>query len=326
MNAAALAGAAVADVDLGDVEITEAVFIDVCDAYKTIWFGHKELLRLSGEDLPLCPSMVPFAGTSNHSAGTLHLNLQDLLDRDVLLHEYGHFIGHIKLGGLSNTVYTYNDSPPLSHSFSSREHYEDAWVEGHATFLACALGDDAHYHDGYDSTLDWDLGTAPAPVGAHNEASVMGALWRIHKVHAVDFKTGFWKAFTDQSKRKCSTIYALYDNWKDLGCPDLDKVVEAFKQFNMEYGYRYSDGAGMFTCVAAPKTFNAAAKEFQTVAELYQAFGTLGGGTEVEYEDEFYNRNKEFNRNSLGAGSSWGTIVLVPGTKYIIPERFQVTP
>ena len=94
----------------------------------------------------------------------------------------------------------------------------------------------------------------------------------------------------------------------------------------MEYGYRYSDGAGMFTCVAAPKTFNAAAKEFQTVAELYQAFGTLGGGTEVEYEDEFYNRNKEFNRNSLGAGSSWGTIVLVPGTKYIIPERFQVTP
>jgi hypothetical protein len=324
LNASLLQGATVADVDLGDVEIVHPAFVDICDGYKSVWHGHKKLVEKTGTDLPICVIFVPEPNTSNAS-DVMSLHLQDLKDRDVILHEYGHFIGHHVLGGLSNTDYTYNDSPAMSHGPKTTEHYEDAWIEGHATFLSCVLGEDEHYHDGYDTTNDMHLLTDPAPIGPHNESSIQGALWRIHGFHKVDFKQGFWKAFSDLSIRKSDTIFSLYDNWKDHGCPDLDKLVEAYKFFNMEYGCRYRDGAGMFTCVAAPKTFDAAKKEFQTVAELYQAFGTLGGETEVNYEDEFYNRNKQFNPNSLGAGSSWGTIVLVPGKKYIIPERFQVT-
>ena len=144
-------------------------------------------------------------------------------------------------------------------------------------------------------------------------------------VQKTDFKAGFWKAFSDRSNRTCATIFDFFDNWKDLGLADIDKVIAAYKKFNMEFGYRYRSGAERFNCVAAPKKFDAAKKEFVTLAELFSNFGTVGGGTQVDFNEEFYNRNKKFNAGSLATGSTIAAPKVAVGRVYIVPERFKIS-
>jgi outer membrane protein OmpA-like peptidoglycan-associated protein len=324
----------VAEVDLGDVEITKGHFVEICDAYKTVWFGHKRLIELGGDDLPLCQINYPEDPdiTVSNASDTMQLCRDDLRDRDVILHEYGHFIGTKILGGLTFDGYDYNDEP--GHNFDTKEHYTSAWNEGHATFLSCALTDDPHYHDGYDTNpsktpgggLNFHLDTDDTKIGPHCEGSIQECLWRILKVHGIAFKDGFWKAFKGTTNGKVDTIFKFFDSWKALGCPSIDKVVESYKHFNMEYGYNYRDGAGRFTRVAPPATIDVAAKKFQTVAELHNEFGSLDGGTLTDYNEEFYNRNNHFNSGSLGAGSSQTDPKVVTGKKYIVPERFKIQP
>jgi hypothetical protein len=313
-----------ADIDLGDLEIKKALFVDLCDAYKSVWFGHKRILDMASVDLPLCPVFYPETGISHVSGLTMHLLKDDLKDRDVIEHEYGHFITHATIGDTNHPGYGYNDDATGGHTPTSKEHYEAAWLEGHATFLSCAIMDDPHYHDGYDTNLNMHLDTDNTLVGPHCEGSIQCALWRIHKVHNIDFKSGFWKALTDTSKRKVNTVYDFFDNWKDLGCPDIDNVIESFKKFNIEFGYKYRDGAGRFTNVGSPKVFDAAKQEFQTIVELHTNLGTTGGGTQTDYNEEFYNRNKQFNSGSLAAGSTIASPKVTGGKKYIVPERFQI--
>lgn len=313
------------DVDFADIEIKKAHFIDICDAYKSVWFGHERIKKLGDHDLPVCQINYPEPPTSTSNASVqMQLLKDDLKDRDVILHEYGHFIGHNILGGLSHPGYGYNDDATGQHGRDTKEHYESAWNEGHATFLSCAITDDPHYHDGYDTTLDYHLDKDNTTIGPHSEGSIQEALWRIYKVHGTDFKDGFWKAFTDRSKRTVRTIFEFYDNWKDLGLKDLDKVVEAFKKFNMEFGYRYLDGTERYTAVALPKKFDKGKKEFQKIDELHDNFGKLGGGTSSDYNEEFYNRNKHFNAGALGAGSTISNPKTDVGKKYITPDRIQV--
>ena len=103
-------------------------------------------------------------------------------------------------------------------------------------------------------TLTSHLDTDNTTIGAHSEGSIQEALWRVFKVHGTSFKFGFWRAFTDSSKRaKINNIFEFFDNWKDLGIADLGKILESFKKFNMEFGYKYLAGADMFTAVAAPR-------------------------------------------------------------------------
>ncbi len=313
------------DVDLGDVEIKKAHFVDVCDAYKSVWFGHKRIKELAGHDLPICQINYPEPTTSTSNASSqMQLLKDDLKDRDVILHEYGHFIGHHVLGGLTHPGYDYNDDIAGQHGRTTKEHYESAWNEGHATFLSCALTDDPHYHDGYDASLNQHLDKDNTTVGPHSEGSIQEALWRIYKVHKTSFKNGFWKAFTNNSKRKVETIFDFFDNWKDLGLSDLDKVVESFKKFNMEYGYKYLDGTDMYEATSKLKKLDKKNKQFRTLGQLYRDFGKIGKGTKDEYKEEFYNRNKRFNKGALAAGSSPTNPKLTVGKKYIVPVRFQV--
>lgn len=339
------------DVDFGDFKIGTVPFTHYCDAYKSVWFGHKRLLELTEKeaDAPLCLVNVPEPtdSTSMIRGSEMFLLVSDLQDRDVILHEYGHFIGEKFLsGGLTHPGYRFNDEPaPGNHGPGNHphlaEHYESAWVEGHATFLSCALRNKSTYRDGHEGPagtggFTQDLAGNGSNFGAHNEASVQEALWQIHKVHGINFKKGFWTAFTATPRPE--TIFGFFDNWKAKGCPDIAKVVQAFKSRNMEFGYRYPSGGDRFTAVAAPKSFDSAKKEFRTVDELFTNFGNAAGdnsGTLADYRIEFYNRNKEFNAGSLGAGSKATvdasnnltiTINVAAGRKYIVPRRFKVQP
>lgn len=313
-------------VDLGDLEINKPHFVDICDAYKSVWFGHKKLKEKTDVDLPICQINYPEPTTSTSNASDqMNLLKDDLKDRDVILHEYGHFIGTNVLGGLVHPGYGYNDDVTNQHSRDSKEHYEAAWNEGHATFLSCALQDDPIYHDGYDTSLTYRLDKDNTQIGPHSEGSIQEALWRLYKVHNTPFKEGFWKAFSDKSKRTVRTIFDFWLTWKELGITDLDKLIESYKTFNLEFGYKYRSGSDMFTAVAAPKKFDAAKKEFTAVDELFKAFGTLGSGSLADYNEEFYNRNKRFNAGSLAGGSKIASPKITVGKAYIVPERIQVT-
>jgi hypothetical protein len=96
----------------------------------------------------------------------------------------------------------------------------------------------------------------------------------------------------------------------------------------------------MFTAVGAPKSFDAAKKEFRTIDELFANFGNVAGdasGTKLDYEMEFYNLNKLKNSGAMAAGSKAVVtktkpatvsfiIKLTAGKKYIVPRRFQIKP
>jgi hypothetical protein len=185
------------------------------------------------------------------------------------------------------------------------------------------LSDDPHYHDGYDTDLSFHLDTDNTLLGPHCEGSVQEALWAIFKSGAATFEDGVWKALS-RSGKEPKTIFDFYQNWKDLGLPGLDNVVAIYKKFKMEFGYRYLDGAQRFTAVAAPKKFDAAKHEFQTVKELFDQFGSMGSGTFDQFKEEFYNRNRSFNKGSLASGSKISDPKVKAGTAYIVPERFQV--
>ena len=307
-------------VDSGESEIKHEHFRNICDAYKTIWFGHKQVLDMTGLDLPLCQVNYPEPGISN-AGNQMQLNVDDTRDRDVILHEYGHFTQQHALGGVSNAGYNYNkDDKQPSHGLTSKEHYESAWCEGFGTFISCALSDDPIYHDGYDTDMTFHLDKDNTLIGPHCEGSIQEALWKINKSVSVKFKDGIWKAFSRPGKEP-QTVFDFFNNWKDLGIAELDKVIAAFKHFQMEFGYEYKL---KFKCVAAPGTFDAGKKEFKTVQELFDNFGTLGGGTISDFREEFFNRNRSFNKGSLGAGSDIQTPKVVVGTTYIVPVRFQI--
>jgi hypothetical protein len=145
---------------------------------------------------------------------------------------------------------------------------------------------------------------------------------KIYKIHKTDFKDGFWKAFSDRSIRTCRTIFDFFDNWKDLKLAKLDKVVETYKDFGMEFGYHYP--SDKFRNVAAPKVFDEAKREFAAIPELHANKGSLGAGAIGPYNEEFHNRNKHFNAGKLGAGSTMAAPKAKVGNDFIAPVRFQV--
>ncbi len=117
-------------------------------------------------------------------------------------------------------------------------------------------------------------------------------------------------------------MFDFYENWFDLNLPKLEEVRKTFKDFGMEYGYHYPEA--LFKNVAMPKVYDELKKEFAKVDELHAHKGSLDGGTIHDYNEEFYNRNKDMNIGSLGAGSSRTNPKVKVGKKYIAPERFKV--
>jgi len=308
-------------VDTGETEIKHAHFRDICDAYKSVWFGHTKMLEMTGVELPLCRINYPESTTTVSNASvTMQLLKDDLKDRDVILHEYGHFIQQHILGGVSNAGYDYNDDAALSHGPNTLEHYESAWCEGYGTFMSCALCDDPHYHDGYDSFLDMHLDLGKTLLGPHCEGSIQEMLWHLHKNGGVAFKDGIWKAIS-RTGHQPQTVFDFFNNWKAEGIGSVDKVVAAFKKFKMECGYEYKLN---FKCVAAPGAFDATKQEFRTIQELFDNFGKAGAGTIEQYKEEFYNRNRSFNAGTLAAGSAIADPKVTAGKSYIIPVRFEV--
>jgi hypothetical protein len=309
-------------VDLEKVEITRELFVDLCDCYKSIWFGWTKIKELTEEEMPFCEVRYPAETISFESGGKLFILKGDLKDRDVLLHEYGHFITDKKVPAATNLGYDYDDGTGNlgAHNRTSQEHYESGWTEGIATFLSCALQDDPHYHDGYDADLDFHLDSDNTLVGPHCEGSIQEALWETFKVQGVPFKD-MWKALVDTTHISVNTIIQYHDNWKKLGIGALDKLTAACKKFNMEFFYHYRAGADSWTAVAAPKAFDAAKKEFRTLDELFDNFGKEGAGTLAIYKEEFYNRNTVLNAGKLGAGSTFTDPKVVAGRTYIVPER-----
>jgi hypothetical protein len=310
-------------VDLKKVELKKDKFVALCDLYKSLWFGERQMKKLTSATGGLCLVHVPSdpASTSYHSNGELWILESDYKDRGVVLHEYGHFIDR-KIGPqVPSRGYEFDDDARKSHGETTEEHYESAFKEGFATFMACVLQDDPTYYDGEPGgSLTMKLDKSPATtVGPHAEGSIQGAFWHLFKTQGVPF-SDMWKAFTDTSKRKCYTVFSFYQNFKDLGLPKKDKLVESWKKYGMEYCYSYDEE---WECADA---LDAATKKFKTLDELYDQLGKTGSGTLADYKKEFYNRNKYVEpKHPLAAGSTKTDPKVEKGKKYVAPKREQVS-
>jgi len=314
-------------VDLGDVKITHASFLALCDMYSSVCEGHRGLQALTGEDVPFVKVVYPQSGAASFykHGEAIHILKDDAKDRAVVLHEYGHFIIHHVLGPLNfpGKLYDYNDDVQNQHNPDSKEHLETAWNEAIATFLCCSIMDSPVYHDGYDANLTMNLETDMIRVGAHCEGSIQGALWQIYKRYRASLKDQIWKALTDTTNRTVRTVWEFCDNWMELRLSDGKDVESSLKAHGMEYRYDYLTGTGMYECVSPPDTFDQTKKEFQQVDELHTTFGSIGRGTIDEYNEEFYNRNNKFNPGMLDAGATFSNPKCVPNNKYIVPVRHR---
>jgi uncharacterized Zn-binding protein involved in type VI secretion len=316
---------------LGDVRIKNPDFSYICDSYMTIRFGNKRIEKLTGFKPPRVtvnfPEALPSTSFLRPSTGELHILDLDSRDRDVILHEYGHFIAHNINPKARSATYGYNDDVVGIHEVTSKEHYEPAWNEAIGTFLSCVLSDDPVYRDGYDTKFGMTINVKSSnfKIGHHNESTILQALWELHSMQKHKFKTGIWEAWTNKSKRTVSTSIEFYDNWKELGLKDLANLVAVFKNRNMEFGYRYLDGSSKFTAAAPPKKFNLATKEFTSLQELYTEFSKPLNGSRKGYMEEFYNRNKEFNPGSLDPSSTIAAPIIIVGKTYLVPKLIKLS-
>lgn len=342
---AAKVSSATGELDLGELELKHAHFVDLCDAYVSIVKSHAELKRLTGEELVKVANLqVNYPDPVISQCGAkMSLLKSDLRDRAVIMHEYGHFIGWIKLNGLNNPGYFFNDDGPR-HGPGQLEHYEAAWVEGHATYLGCELGATPLYYDGWEPSgpgSPTDISqTNFKKRGGHDEGAIQELLWALSK--HVPLKDGFWKVFV--SPPKVTTIYEFLDRWTSLGLPHRDKLVALMNLHDMTFGYRYVGGHGTsttdrWTCVAAPATFDAANKKFVTLDELFNQFGSAPGeptdaaavsARKIEFLREFYNRNKYFTgsnppNDNVPVGSNPASPTVSAGQAYIVPQRFKIS-
>lgn len=308
-------------VDFGDLEVTEPLFAELCDMYKSVRVGQIWMPIHTGRKFPTCRINYPQTGkVSFHRNGQLYVLPGDTKDRDVLLHEYAHFVGYTVHGTLNHPGYTYNDDYSNrgqgGHSWTSKEWYQTAWNEGYADFIGAMIMDDATYHDDYDTILTETLGKTVS-IGSHCEGSIATALWRLCKHHKVPFDRGFWRAFAEHKHVRVDTALNFYENWLRIGVPGLDKLREVYSTCGMKYGYRY-----VLSGKYAPKT--SAGIVISSVQQLYNIHGVIGGGTLAEYSEEFYNHNKRLRPGCFAAGATPSAYKLVANSTYWIPERYLV--
>ncbi|MBS3101941.1 hypothetical protein J4458_00660 [Candidatus Woesearchaeota archaeon] len=112
----------------------------------------------------------------------------DEWDESVILHEYGHFItdNYADLNP-PNVDYCHDPwEPPCSHSWTSHEDPETAWIEGWPDFFQSAVRDHFNYSDSdrYVETI-WNVtlelpGLEGNPRGDDVEGAVASILWDIY--------------------------------------------------------------------------------------------------------------------------------------------------
>jgi hypothetical protein len=315
------------DVNLGRLEVKHEQFRQVCDAYQGVIFGHAQLKAKLGDDLGRCTIKVPDNKTFYlDTEKAIHLELNLVKFRDVVLHEWGHFVQDVKNTG-RNLDYFYNDDLTNQHGPKSEEHYESAWYEAVATFLACALQDDEHWL----SDFAIHLKTSHSKFGPHSEGPIQEALWKAIVDDGLGL-TQFWKALTGAGAtivfRDPRTVFDFRRNWQLHSLPDLAKLDAALKSREIQFGYEYQDG---WKAVKAPDGFDAGKKQFRTVDELVAHFGSAGtsdplksaAARRAQYLEEFYNRNKwdGVRKDKLANGSTRTSPTVVPGNTYNVPVR-----
>ena len=96
-------------------------------------------------------------------------------DKDVVDHEYGHWVMHQLYGG---NVPSVDYGPDGVHYWSSHENAETAWVEGWANFYSVAIRDDRYFWS-YDLESQW-------PTGDDVEGAIACILWDIYDSPATD--------------------------------------------------------------------------------------------------------------------------------------------
>ena len=175
--------------------------------------------------------------------GEIQVYLEDGWDRDVLLHEYGHFIlGH----GLNNHIPIISAcAPGFSHDAGVHLSESCAWSEGWANFFQAAIQDSPNYHNtSYErglTSLPFDVrprdietpslsdGDIPATDASHPdlrtaEMAVAAVWWDIYDVAApseswdvlnnslIAPNGGIWEVMTDANHQ--SGFAQFWTGWK----------------------------------------------------------------------------------------------------------------
>lgn len=118
-------------------------------------------------------------------------------------------------------------------------------------------------------------------------------------------------------KRVTGNLYVIYNGEEE----DLKHEASGFLEDNgtAELKVKLFYGKKYFDALAAEPD----AKCEYILKKIRQ--GSTGGGSSVDYNEEFYNRNKKFNAGSLKVGSTIAVPMAKAGTTYITPERFAIS-
>jgi outer membrane protein OmpA-like peptidoglycan-associated protein len=316
---------------------------DYLDMFNSIYRIQKHMEDHASAQ-PKCEVRVPANNLTNPAdRGTyewkkrIYLLESDILDRDVIFHEYGHLVHEITYGTIRHPGYQYAWSGSVDSHGKTREHFEASWMEGWATYLCDAVQNDPDYHDeegAHDIRFDAEAATAANIIGAHSEESCTKVLWNIFVKDGEDKDKRFenfkkiWEVF---SGAKPHVIFEFYDNWKSMGKGDLDKVKQIFIDENMEYKYTWLEGTARWTARDGLAAANETTREFGTVDQLFEVFGVATGespsATERtalrdQYREEFFNtNNNEFRDGANAPGGAFNAPTVSDGERYVVPVR-----
>jgi hypothetical protein len=157
-----------------------------------------------GEDLSTLNVAINIRGLQ---IGVISIGGKYGWDPDAILHEYGHWIMFNVYGGLERPSY----GPDNVHYWDSKENPYAAWVEGWASFFACAV-----QNESVIQFLGVDL-ESQEPKGEDVEGAVAGVLWDIFDKNndgADTISLGLspiWKIIVNY---KPKSITEFYDGWK----------------------------------------------------------------------------------------------------------------
>ncbi len=232
---------------------------------RAVWTaGHSAHYNILGS----CPSTTHY-----HNDGDIHLNSPDGQATDVVMHEYAHDVMWHAYGGWSPYTGDFG-----SHTWTSTETPELAWVEGWADFFLAAAGvgggfGDAYYGESYTGTFaadcvafsyedstdhynpdDWVLGGEQWPGEDTNEGAIAFALYDIFDSTSDGLDScshGFdaiWDVLISGHQSSFSAFWTTYENqnsWSDIRVHQAKAAIYQGSASTIDYNSNPTVGNGL---------------------------------------------------------------------------------
>jgi hypothetical protein len=216
---------------------------DVYDSFVEGWLKSKQYFDINIDKVPV---FWPSSGTKQVTIiwiDYIQLLQLDRYDRDVILHEYGHYVNS-KYDLINAVGGSHSWGQNLTNSYDRRTAVRLALSEGWATFYSIAIQFDTTNDRFYDDTEDYDIRDDLENnnySGADNEAATCGILWDIFDSNNTEQHDNLTTPLSDIWRvliygEKIDSIHQFASKWQALNKGHLTELSNIYTYFGIDLG------------------------------------------------------------------------------------------